>query len=268
MRELRTCPVTGRIVLLNDAWVDAPPTPAPPEPGPCALCEPRGPVIMRFAEAIAVPYPTPALGVEGDARPSVAHGAVRRDAVGAHEVLYGAHDAGDGDLLRLLAHRLADLRGDERLRGFGATRRHAPGRHVAWQLFALPFDVAPTTPARWRDAEVEAGERVVDEDVEAVALLAWAPRVPFETWVMPTDGAASFGHGDPAGVAEVLARTVAKLARALRDAPIDLSLADGEPWRIELLPRVGTPRAVEVATGVPIHGTFPEAAAAFLREDG
>jgi hypothetical protein len=259
--------VTGRVVLLNDDWVDAPPAPEP-EAGACWTCAHRGHVIAEAWGAVAVPYPTPALGIEGDARPSAASGAVRRDAVGAHELVYGAHDGDDGALLRMVARRIDDLRNDDRLRGFGATRRHARGRHVVWHLFALPFDLAPTTAARWRDAEVEAGERVVDADAEAVALLAWAPRAPFEAWVMPSGGAARFGQHDPAGVGEVLARTLARLSRALRGAPIDLVLADGEPWRVELVPRVGGPRAVEVATGVPIHGTFPEAAAAYLREVG
>ena len=32
----------------------------------------------------------------------------------------------------------------------------------------------------------------------AVTILAWAPRVPFETWVLPRSGRASFGDDDPA----------------------------------------------------------------------
>jgi hypothetical protein len=267
VRELRTCPVTGRIVLLNEDWVDAPHAPEPTG-GACWYCAYAGPVIATHGDVVAAPYPSPALGVEGDPRPRTEHGGVRRDAVGAHELVFGPHDADDGTLLRTVARRIADLRGDERLRGFGAARRHAGGSHAVWQVFALPFDLAPTAPARWRDVEIEAGERVLDTDDDAVALLAWAPRVPFEAWVMPARGGAPFGRTDPAAVDAVLARTLARLGRAVRGAPIDLVLADGEPWRIELCPRAAAPRAVQVATGVPIHGTFPEAAASYLREAG
>lgn len=265
MRELRTCPVSGRTVLLNDAWPDTP-APLPPRSAePCWFCAPRGPVIAATGAVRAVPHPVPWLGVEGDARPGVASGAVRRDGVGAHELIYGAHVEDEGALLRMVAARMADLRKDTRLRGFGAVRRHAPGAHAAWQLFALPFDVPVSTPGWWRDHEMEVGERVVDRHAEAVALLAWAPRVPFETWVMPASGAAPFGAIDPGPVGELATHVLGLLERALRAPPVDLVLVDGDPWRIELSPRLGAAPAVEVATGVPAHGVAPEAAAEWLR---
>lgn len=264
MRELRTCPVTGRVVLLNDAWVDAPPAPAP-TPALCPFCTDIGPAIAVDGPVRALPHPVPALGIEGDARPVVAAGAVRRDAVGAHELVFGAHVEADAGLLRMVSARLGDLRRDARLRGFTAIRRYVPHGHAVWQIFAVPFDLAPSAPGRWRDTELESGLRVVETDDHTVSLLAWAPRAPFEAWVMPARGIARFEHSDPAPVAEAAARLVRRISRTLRGAAVDLVLVDGEPWRIELMPRLAPPEAVEVAAGIALHGTFPEAAAEHLR---
>lgn len=263
MRELRTCPVTGRVVLLNDAWVDEPVVPEPS--GPCWYCSANEPIIATKGAARAIPHPVPALGVEGDARPVLLAGAVRRQAVGAHELVYAAHEG--GELLSLVADRWRDLRRDSRLLGMAAIRRSAPGRHVAWQVNALPHHLPSSAPAGWRDVERGLGVRLIAVDA-ATTFLAWAPRVPFETWVLPTLGTAGFEQSDPALVREVeraAEGALRALVRALRGAAVDLVVVDGEPWRIELLPRLSVPSAVEVSTGVPVHGVFPEAAAVLLR---
>jgi hypothetical protein len=264
VRELRTCPVTGRVVLINDAWVD---TAAAVEVEPsCWYCAQNDQPITTLGGARAVAHPVPALGIEGNAQPLLLAGAVRRQAVGAHELVFGEH-AG-GELLPLVARRWTDLRRDARLLGFGAVRRAAPGRHVAWQVHALPYAVPASAPAGWRDAERTHRERLLD-DGAATTLLAWAPRVPFETWILPTLGIAPFERTDGALLRAVELAAEAALRRitvALRGAAVDLVIVDGEPWRIELLPRLGAPAAVEIATGVPIHGVFPEVAAAFLRD--
>ncbi len=277
MRELRTCPVTGRVVLLNDQWVDTPAAPGATRVAPagsgCWYCEYAGPIITELGGVRVAPHPVPALGIEGDPRPTVLAGATKRQAVGAHELLFAGHggghgDPGEGPLLAAVAKRVADLRQDQRLRGFGAVRRSTPGAHAVWQLFAVPSELEGSMPAGWRDAERAHGERIL-EDGGATAMLAWAPRVPFETWVMPASGHARFDRTGPeilAAVGEAIDRTLARLSVAVRGAPIDLVLVESEPWRVELLPRLGGPAAVEVATGVPIHGVFPEAAAHYLRD--
>jgi hypothetical protein len=264
---LRTCPVTGRVVLINADWLDRP-APAAAPAGACWYCEATGRVIVRRGDVVARPHPVPALGVEGDPRPAVYGGGVRRQAVGAHELVYGRHLGDDAPLFEILADRVTDLRGDPRLLGFSMTRRHAPGRHVCWHLFAVPYPVPASAPAGWRDHERLHGERVI-EDGAATTLLAFAPRVPFEAWVMPAQGLAGFtesGLKVREAVAQAVGRALVRIGRALRNAPIDLVLVDGEPWRVEILPRLTPPAAVETATGVAVHGVFPEEAVAFLRE--
>ena len=260
VRELHTCPVTGRTVILNDRWPDRPPAPG----GPCWFCAAPGPVIAMLDGAFAVPHPTPALGIEGDPTPRRDDERVWREGVGAHELLFAGHDGDDVTLLRLARARIRDLRQDRRLRGFGLARRSGPALHTVWQLVALPFDLAPSSPAAWRDSEVADGVRMVGLRGDAVAIMAWAPRVPLETWVVPMHGRATFldGRDDVAGLATELR---GRLTRALGDVPIDMVVEDGEPWRIELLPRLGIEATVTAATGLPVHGASPEEAAGWLR---
>jgi hypothetical protein len=182
-----------------------------------------------------------------------------------HEVIFGPHVAREATLLRVLASRVNDLRRDGRLRGFAATRRVTAHGHAAWQLFGLAWEAAPEAVVAWRSRERAEGSRTIHDGAGGFAALAWAPRVPFETWLAPSEDAPAFGEHDPAAVAEVLVRTVRAIARALRTPPIDLVLVEGRPWRVEILPRLAPAASIEVATGIPIHGTLPEQAAAHLR---
>jgi hypothetical protein len=263
MRELRTCPVTGVTVLLNDAWPEAP-APARAARGACWACAGPGPVIARAGEVVAVPHPTPALGVEGDVRPRTGGPGVRRDAVGAHELLFGAHAGGDAPLLRLAAARIDDLRGDTRLRGFALLREALPAAHAAWQLFAFPTVVAPTDARAWRDRELAEGTRVVATAPGAAAIAAWAPRRAFETWIVPTDAGEWPVAIEP--VAALAGRVTAAMHRLLGGAPVHLTVAWGDPWRLVLRPEVAN-AAPTRALDLPAVGVFPERAAALLRAE-
>lgn len=262
MRELRTCPLTGTVVLLNDAWTERPPAPRPP-PGPCPWCSLEGPEITRRGAWRACPHPTPALGVEGSTELRVGHGRVARDALGVHELLLGPHDGDAAGALALGAERVADLRGDRRLGELRLVHRDRVGGHATWQLLGLPYPLPGGDVAAWRDAELADGARVVGATDGVTAVLAWAPRVPFELWIVPSAGRAGL-DGAAAGAA-LLGPALARLRRALGPVDVDVVVIDGAPWRIELLPRLRGPWPAEVALGVPHHGVVPEVAAAYLR---
>jgi len=66
-------------------------------------------------------------------------------------------------------------------------------------------------------------------------------------------------------VGDAVATVARGIAQALRGAPMDLVLVDGAPWRVEVIPRLARPTSLEIAAGIPIHGTLPELAAAHLR---
>ncbi len=267
MPELRTCPVTGRTVLLHPGWIDRPAPPA--DAGACAWCRPgvlqHAQVLAQLNGVRAVAHPVPALSLDGQPVPAASSAPLRRDAFGAHELVVGPHVAREATLLRVLAARVNDLRRDGRLRGFHASRRARKGHHAAWQLFGLPWERAPEPVAAWRTRERADGARTLVERDGAFAAMAWAPRAPFEAWVVPLEGDAPFGAQDPVAVADAVARVAREVSRALRDPPIDLVLVDGAPWRVEIVPRLEAPGALEVAAGVPIHGVLPERAAMHLR---
>ncbi|MBM4368262.1 MAG: hypothetical protein FJ102_18765 [Deltaproteobacteria bacterium] len=262
MREIRACPVTGVTVVLNDGWPERP-LPAR-ESAACWACGERGPVIATRRSARALPHPVPALGLEGNAAPMPGL-AVRRDAVGAHELILGPHGEGQGDALRLAAERMVNLRRDSRLRGFALAQLATPLGHGAWQLLAFPFDLPPSAAARWRDAELADGARVVHVGEATVALAAWAPRAAFETWILPRQGTAHFvANSVHEETATVLAATLDRLWQELGGPAIDVTLEDGEPWRLVLRARLEQPGLLP-ALGYPLVGVFPEFAARALR---
>lgn len=242
-RELRTCPVDGGTVLLNAAVRALPLAPLPREAAGTGW-HPKAP---------------PWVGIEGDTHVEVAP-AVRRDGLGAHEVLHGGLEAA----LSLAAERIADLRKDRRLRGFQVAGRSAGGQPDRLELVALPFDHPRSAPAPWRDREI-GGPRCLCVDPHAVAILAWAPRSPMETWVLPRHGRPAFGAGIDA-VAHLASDVLGRLARALPGVGVDIVVVDGEPWRLELRPRLVADGVFTLATGMPAHGAFPEEATAWLQD--
>ncbi len=266
MRELRTCPVTGRTVLINEGWWAAP-TPPPPPPDLCPLCHFSHPPIATAEGLRVLPHPNPALGIEGNPRPIQEAGQVRMEAVGAHELIFGDHAGiNHGAALRLGRQRIQDLRRDKRLRGFRLACRLIPGHHPVWQLWAFPFELRPSAPASWRDHQLEAGKNVLHRGEGTLAMPAWAPRVPFELWLLRDQGRAGFEAEDPSNIAELLTKILPALQQRVGAVPIDLVVEEGEPWRLELLPALKGDSLLEAATGIPVHGTSPEAALQFLRQ--
>lgn len=263
-RELRTCPVTGVVVVLNEAWPPAPPVVVPIQP--CWSCGERGPLIQTRGEIRAIPHPTPILGIEGNPRPRRIGAAVVREGVGAHELVFGRHDHADSELLSFVADRIRDLRGDPRLRGFLIRRTGRAGDHRVWHLVALPFDLPPAAPAAWRDAERELGTRVLAENAGALAVAAFAPTVPFETWVVPRGGIQEFpgDEGVLAHVTALVAEVESRIHQRLGQPEVQVALHDGNPWRIVLRPQFPA-AAPPLGPELPLVGVFPERAAKVLR---
>ena len=96
--------------------------------------------------------------------------------------------------------------------------------------------------------ETRDGVRVIYENAHAVALSPWAPRSPFETWVVPRFHASHFEEVSREvveGTADCLRRIVRRLDRALERPPYNFILHSGPlnerslphyHWHIELVP--------------------------------
>ncbi|HLT58317.1 MAG TPA: DUF4921 family protein [Limnochordales bacterium] len=123
-------------------------------------------------------------------------------------------------------------------------------------------------------AERQHGDRLVLDTNAFVALAAFAPRFPYETWIMPTRHQADFPSASD-GELQALAQNLRTVLRAFRDAvgdPPHNLVFYGAPghrsafhWHLQVLPRTARPAGFEMGTEMAIVAVPPEQAAAELR---
>lgn len=233
---------------------------------------------------------------------------VSRPAVGAHEVIVDSpdHAATFADMsvahlavvLRVYRDRLAALTrrpGVEYValfrnegRGAGASQPHPHG-----QIIALPL-VPGAVARRWAVAaayrrqyggclychlterERETGRRWLGQNDDAAAFCAFAPRYPFETWIVPRRHCPSFGETpdeELRGVAVMLRAVLRALRREVGAPPYNVLFHTGRPlgggdfhWHVQIAPRLATWAGFELGTGIAVTAQSPEEAATRLRE--
>jgi UDPglucose--hexose-1-phosphate uridylyltransferase len=258
-----------------------------------------------------VPNKFPVLGIEGELERRGDGPYDRMNGVGAHEVLIESpdHDRRLGDLepaavervLEAFRERIVDLKRDTRFKYVMVFKNHgiaagATLEHGHSQLIALP--VVPTIvldemagAQRYFDFkercvfcdivahDLADGRRVVAENADFVVLSPYAPKFPFETWLLPRRHLASF-ETTPRELlrplAALLRTALRKLAKALDDPPYNFTLHTtpfGGPqdpphyhWHIEIMPTLTRVAGFEWGSGFYINPTAPEDAAAFLRQ--
>ncbi len=256
-----------------------------------------------------VPNRFPALMIEGDLERQAEGIYDRMNGIGAHEVIIETQDHGkdlgdlsDADVTEVLfafKARVLDLRNDLRFRYIltfknqgapaGATLEHAHS-----QLIALPV-----TP-RHVIEEIEGARRhfehrercifcdivgqerrdrtrLIFENDEFVAFAPYAPRSPFETWIMPKRHESNFeaepkerlGQG-----AQALRSTLRRIASALGSPPYNFMLHSNplrDPsspsyhWHIEVMPALTQVAGFEWGSGFHINPVPPEESAEVLR---
>ena len=125
--------------------------------------------------------------------------------------------------------------------------------------------------------ELSCGERIVYQAENFVALVPYAARVPFETWILPRRHRSAFSQllAEEIGeLAEVFQKVLGGMARSLNHPPYNLFLhtaplredeLPGYHWHLEILPRLANLAGFEMGSGVYINVTPPEEAAAYLR---
>jgi UDPglucose--hexose-1-phosphate uridylyltransferase len=119
---------------------------------------------------------------------------------------------------------------------------------------------------------------VVLENENFIALCPFAPRFPFEVWVLPKNHSAHFedsSKGEIHNLSQMLQRTLRKLEKALNDPPYNLMIHTSPltmpnpeiyHWHIEITPRLTRMAGFERGSGFYINPTAPEISAQFLRE--
>jgi UDPglucose--hexose-1-phosphate uridylyltransferase len=276
--------------------------------GTCCFC--AGNEVHTPVESAAVRYANGhwQVRVVPNKYPAVTLDAPDSDAFGAHEVIIESPEhvlrlvqlsiEHIATILSVYRDRLAHWAADRRFKhavvfknsGYDAG---ASLEHVHSQLVALPYVPAAVQAeldgaAAYRkqhgrcvfcdliDRERSAAERTVIQTDRYVAVAAYAPRQPYETWVLPRRHAARFDRMPDSELAEqaaVLHEQLRRLDAAAPDAPYNLLLHtgpfDGEDsfhWHWELVPRLTHEAGLEWGGGVYITPLSPERAAKRLRE--
>src|SRR5262245_9861743 len=171
-----------------------------------------------------VPNKIPALCFGGTPDPQTEGLLERMNGVGAHEVIIESPEhsktlamMSESEIERVLwayRERMNDLKRDSSVRYILIFKNQGPSAgatlaHTHSQLIGLPL-----VPDYMRDEiegarrhfdekrsclfcdiirqEMAAGQRVVDGNSEAIALSPWAPRFPYETWLLPRAHGARF----------------------------------------------------------------------------
>lgn len=197
--------------------------------------------------------------------------------------------------------RLIDLSRDQRFKYVLLFRNHgkvagASLEHPHSQLVALPMvpkDISEEMRGVQRfyeyherciycdmiRQEVNFGRRIIEENDAFIAFEPFAPKFPFETWVMPRAHRASLTEettSDVAKLADIIQKALRRIARCLNYPPYNYTLhtapvnLEREPhpyfhYHLEIMPRLTIAAGFEMGTGVYINVTAPEEAAEHLR---
>ncbi len=256
-----------------------------------------------------VPNKFPALRIEGELEPSGEGLYDRMSGIGAHEVIietpeHGASLATLGevavaDVLWAYRERMRDLAKDSRFQYVMVFKNHgepagASLEHPHSQLIATP--IVPSMVAEelegaerhyrlkkrciWCDVirqERRSGGRIILERDGVLALAPFAPRFPFETWILPSAHRSGFEETDVrelGPLAGLLREILRRMGRVLGDppfnfmlhsAPLRAGVLDHFHWHLEIIPKLSRVAGFEWGTGFFINPVPPEEAARYLR---
>ncbi len=256
-----------------------------------------------------VPNRFPALQVEGDLRREGVGIYDKMSGIGAHEVIIESPRHDDTlstvdipkfiEVLLSYRERIADLKRDSRFRYVLVFKNHGAAagaslEHSHSQLIALP--IIPKRVSEELEGskrhfnykerciycdiirqEVAGMERIVAENAEFIALSPFAPKSPFEIWILPKSHHSSYEHTveetlDP--LARLFSETLKRLDKVLGNPPYNFVLHTSPfgmedlgyyHWHFEIMPKLTKMAGFEWGSGFYINPTSPEEAAKFLR---
>jgi UDPglucose--hexose-1-phosphate uridylyltransferase len=257
-----------------------------------------------------VPNKFPALLIEGDLNKQGEGIFDKMNGVGAHEVFIESpdHDATLANLplsaveevLWSYRDRMEDLKKDRRFQyalifkneglPAGATLEHTHSQLIALPIVPIQVQEELDGCRRHYDLkerciycdiirqELQTRTRVVNETSLFVALAPYAPRFPFETWILPKRHLSCYSctkREDFKDLAALLQDTLRRIDRALSYPPYNYVIHTSPfrdevneyyHWHIELMPKLTNVAGFEWGTGFYLNPTPPEEAAKFLRE--
>ncbi len=258
-----------------------------------------------------VPNKYPALKIEGSLG-RVGEGVYdKMNGVGAHEVIVESPNHKDTlstistnrfeELLWAYRDRIIDLKKDTRLRYLLIFKNHGEAagaslEHTHTQLIALP--IIPKRVAEELDGSLEyfnykercvfcdivrqeimQGERVVAENQDFLAVSPYAPKSPFEVWILPKFHESNFENSQKhhyENLALLFSDVLKRMDKVLTFPPYNFILHTAPikdsvslqhyHWHFEIMPKLTKTAGFEWGSGFYINPTPPEEAATFLRE--
>jgi UDPglucose--hexose-1-phosphate uridylyltransferase len=296
--ELRKDPITRSWVITGDEVIEPTPRSEPcrfcgPSAQPAQIISTMPGLDGGAWSARSVVHPNALYHIEGEPGRRADGLYDRMGSVGAHEVLlenprhdghlWTANEAEVEQFLRLAAQRIQDLKRDSRLKYVSIFKNHGEGSgqefdHPTSQLTATTF-----VPRRvlyelraGRDyfetkercvfcdilaQEERQGVRILEIRGDYTAFCPYAPRVPYETWILPRSHEAAFERtgaarvGSVTDLAALLRRTLQRIRTitesfhlVLHTSPNSLhpstalgywkTLDEDYHWHIEILPIV------------------------------
>lgn len=255
------------------------------------------------------PNKYPALRVEGDLDRAPKGLYDKMNGVGAHEVfvetpehacdIVDMSDEQVRDIFWAYRERMIDLEKDIRIKYILVFKNHGEAagaslEHSHSQLIATP--IIPKRVAeeisgakRYFDykercifcdinrQEIEENERLVSDFDSFIVVQPFAPRFPFETWILPKTHQSSYlemSDKDHMVLARCIKDTLTRLKIALNDPPFNFILHTRPTskesheyyhWHFEIIPKLTKIAGFEWGSGIYINPTTPEESAAFLR---
>ncbi|MFQ5900984.1 MAG: galactose-1-phosphate uridylyltransferase [Thermodesulfobacteriota bacterium] len=252
----------------------------------------------------------PALRIEGNVDREGDGIYDKMSGLGAHEVIIESPNHDDTlstisekrfeDVLHAYTARFIDLKKDDRFRYILIFKNHgeqagATLEHTHSQLIALP--IIPKRVTEELDGSLEyfnykercifcdiirqeimQGVRVVNENQDFLAIAPYAPKFPFETWILPKHHASSFENLDKAcygSLARLFRDTLRRIDKVLNNpsynfilhtSPINHLENEYFHWHFEIMPKLTRVAGFEWGSGFYINPTPPEEAASFLRD--
>jgi UDPglucose--hexose-1-phosphate uridylyltransferase len=257
-----------------------------------------------------VPNKFPALGIEGSLDRQGEGLYDKMHGIGAHEVIIETPEHNltlatmparrVEEVLWSYRDRIIDLKKDRRFKYILIFKNHGEAagaslEHTHSQLIALP--VVPKRVAEevagarehynFKERcifcdiirqESESGVRMISENPDFLALAPFAPRFPFEMWIIPKVHQCAFEEAQKhefEQLAPMLKDMLLRLDRVLdypaynyivHTSPIGESAEDYYHWHMEIMPKLTKVAGFEWGTGFYINPTPPEESAKFLRE--
>jgi UDPglucose--hexose-1-phosphate uridylyltransferase len=257
-----------------------------------------------------VPNKFPALGIEGTMDKRAEGLFDRMNGIGAHEVIIETPEHNEKmaqysekrleDVCWAFRDRMMDLKKDKRFRYIlifknSGEAAGASLEHPHSQLIALP--IVPKRVQEEVDGskqyfnmkerciycdiirqELNSKIRIVDQNEGFLTLAPYAPRFPFETWILPLEHESAFENAQSRmyeSLAKAMKSLMSRVDKVLEGPPYNFVIHtsplndannDYYHWHIEMMPKLTKVAGFEWGTGFYINPTPPEESANFLRE--